>query len=161
MRPIIHNNNNDTTGGTIEYSGTALTMTTGDWFIVLPATNFRRIGDIYNNSAGGIDNFIPAGDFIQWNITPYPNTALTAGSAEIIEDITIASPLATEARVLLKADSEIAWIGHPGLVPTPDYLTCTSNSPLGLFTTVDTSIAFCKYYIKANAIRRIGYRMPS
>ena len=36
IRTITANNNNNTTGGTMTYSGTALTMTQGDYFVVLP-----------------------------------------------------------------------------------------------------------------------------
>jgi hypothetical protein len=57
IRTITHNNNDSGTGGTITYSGAALTMTQGDWFIVLPDTNFCWMGDIYNNYAGNISYY--------------------------------------------------------------------------------------------------------
>ena len=55
MRPITANNNDNSTGGTITYSGSALTLAQGDVFIVLPpATNFRYLGAIYNNPSSDI-----------------------------------------------------------------------------------------------------------
>jgi hypothetical protein len=60
LRTITGNTEN-ATETTITYSGTALSLAAGDWFIVLPATNFRWLGDVYNNSAGNFlwtDNLI-------------------------------------------------------------------------------------------------------
>jgi len=55
LREITANNNDNSTGGTITYSGDALTLAAGDWLIVLPATNFRRLGDIFNNGSSNIE----------------------------------------------------------------------------------------------------------
>jgi len=55
LRDIVHNNNDNGTGGTIEYSGDALTLAQGDWFIVLPpGTNFLRVGDIFNDPSSNL-----------------------------------------------------------------------------------------------------------
>ena len=55
MRVVSANNNNNGTGGTITYTGDALTVAAGDSFIILPSdTNFRLLGDIYNNASSNI-----------------------------------------------------------------------------------------------------------
>lgn len=67
IRTVTANNNNNTTGGTITYSGSALTMTQGDWFIVLPNTNFRYCGMILNDASSNIVRFIKTGNSVIWN----------------------------------------------------------------------------------------------
>ena len=69
IRTISANNNDNATGGTVTYSGTALTMTQGDYFVVLPNTNFRYFGMILNNNSGNIEQFYQKGRFFRW-ITP-------------------------------------------------------------------------------------------
>ncbi len=69
IRTITANNNNNTTGGTITYSGTALTMTQGDYFVVLPNTNFRYLGLVLNNNSGNIEKFHQKGRSFRW-VTP-------------------------------------------------------------------------------------------
>lgn len=61
LRTILHNNNDNGNGGTIEYTGAALALAPGDWFIVLPATNFRRLADVYNDA---VSNFTEIKDLI-------------------------------------------------------------------------------------------------
>ncbi|RLA88132.1 MAG: hypothetical protein DRG58_08820, partial [Deltaproteobacteria bacterium] len=67
IRTITANNNDNGTGGTITYSGSALTMTQGDWFIVLPNTNFRYLGMILNNASSNIERFWKEGNKVTWN----------------------------------------------------------------------------------------------
>jgi len=67
IRTITANNNDNGTGGRITYSGSALTMTQGDWFIVLPYTNFRYLGMILNNNSSNIEQFWKAGNRVNWN----------------------------------------------------------------------------------------------
>ncbi len=66
IRTVTANNNDNSTGGTITYSGSALTMAQGDWFVVLPNTNFRYLGMILNNSAGNIQAFEQKGRSWRW-----------------------------------------------------------------------------------------------
>lgn len=62
IREVSANNNDNTTGGTITYTGSALTVAAGDWFIALPDdTNFRWVGDFYNNASGNISPFYKKG----------------------------------------------------------------------------------------------------
>lgn len=65
-RPVTANNNDDGSNGTISYGGTTLTLAAGDWFVLLPATNFRYLGMIYNNAAGNLEPFWQQGRRWEW-----------------------------------------------------------------------------------------------
>lgn len=58
MRTITANSNGATVPGTVTYSGDALSLSQGDWFIILPPTNFRWIGDVFNSASSNIDSII-------------------------------------------------------------------------------------------------------
>jgi hypothetical protein len=62
MRAITANNSDNGTGGTITYGGSALSLTPGDWFVVLPQTNFRSLGMILNDSSSNLAPFYQEGD---------------------------------------------------------------------------------------------------
>ncbi len=66
IRLITANNNDNETGGTITYSGSNLTMSPGDWFMVLPNTNFRYLGMVYNDAAGNLASFYKVGSRVTW-----------------------------------------------------------------------------------------------
>jgi hypothetical protein len=70
LRTISANNNDNGTGGTITYSGSSLSLAQGDWFIVLPHTNFRWLGDVLNNSFGNIEEFKQRGKRVFWARRP-------------------------------------------------------------------------------------------
>jgi hypothetical protein len=57
MRAITANNDDNGTEGSITYGGTALTLVQGDWGIVLPATNFRYLGMVFNDGSGNLVPF--------------------------------------------------------------------------------------------------------
>lgn len=61
MRTITLNSNGATSPGTVTYSGTALSLSQGDWFIILPSTNFKWLGDVWNNASS---NITEVGDLI-------------------------------------------------------------------------------------------------
>ncbi len=61
IRTITANNNDNGTAGTITYSGTALTLAQGDWLMVLPNTNFRYLGMIFNDAGSNIVRFYKDG----------------------------------------------------------------------------------------------------
>lgn len=61
MRAVTANNGDSGTGGTLTYGGTALTLSPGDWFVVLPDTNFRYLGMVLNNSDGSLEAFYQEG----------------------------------------------------------------------------------------------------
>jgi len=56
VRLITANNPDNGTAGTITYGGSALTLAQGDWFMVLPNTNFRYLGMALN---GSDSNLVP------------------------------------------------------------------------------------------------------
>ena len=106
IRTITANNNNNGTGGTITYSGSALTMTQGDWFIVLPNTNFRYLGMILNNASSNIERFWKEGNEVVWN-TP---VSITTGAIDgyISQDLALKSPI-TARRVFVRAHADYGY----------------------------------------------------
>ncbi len=156
LRTISGNNNDNTTGGTITYGGAALTVAQGDWFIVLPpATNFRIIGEIFNNSSGNIDQTIDTGVVIQWVTESF--THYNAGGL-IAEDIKLFSPLAREARCA----SPGVQVAHPSINydGTLKLMANIVPSSQGDFT-IDIG---CKFGIFCGAggseLYRVAYRKP-
>lgn len=57
MRAITANNSDNGTAGTITYGGSTLTLAQGDWFVVLPNTNFRYLGMILNDGSSNLAPF--------------------------------------------------------------------------------------------------------
>ncbi|MFA5381854.1 MAG: hypothetical protein WC356_01725 [Candidatus Micrarchaeia archaeon] len=90
LRTITANNNNDATGGTVTYSGTALTVAAGDWFIILPNTNFRYLGDVWNDGSSNIRSITQDDNEFKYTATNY-----TAG-----ENVPMCSPMATSFNAL-------------------------------------------------------------
>jgi hypothetical protein len=80
VRPITANNNDNTTGGTVTYGGTALTLAQGDWFIILPPTNFRFLGDVRNNASSNILQFYRVGNHFFYEAEQTLTPAHTAGT---------------------------------------------------------------------------------
>lgn len=56
VRRITANNSDNGTGGSITYGGNTLSLAQGDWFVVLPNTNFRYLGMVFND---GVGNLVP------------------------------------------------------------------------------------------------------
>lgn len=154
MRTIIANNNDDATGGTIEYSGAALSLSAGDWFIVLPPTNFRLIGEIFNNASSNIVGFIDTGNFIQWD-----DAAISCSVSATAFDITLCSPLAKRARATLSKAGAMAFIAHPDVTATWN----VANSVIGddtsanSYGTVDFTLRNCNYVITADLCYAVGW----
>lgn len=110
MRTISANNNDNTTGGTITYTGAALTLAAGDWFVVLPpAVNFRWLGDIFNKSGGDIVMFNQDGNKINF-LEPVLISHIPFPGPSIVEDIRCASPLATSLGAII---GQTMSLGHP------------------------------------------------
>jgi hypothetical protein len=103
LRSITANNNDNSTGGTITYSGAALTVAVGDWFIILPNTNFRYLRSIFNNSASNIITLSQVGDV----------TYQSGTGSGTVENITSCSPLASElyAAVVFSGQGNVGWSG--------------------------------------------------
>ncbi len=62
VRLITANNSDNGTAGTVTYGGDALTLAQGDWFVVLPNTNFRGLGMVLNGSDNNLLPFYQEGD---------------------------------------------------------------------------------------------------
>jgi hypothetical protein len=60
-RPVTANNDDNGTGGTVTYGGSALSLARADWFVVLPETNFRYLGMVFNDDAGNLAPFYQDG----------------------------------------------------------------------------------------------------
>lgn len=158
VRAITANNNDNSTGGTITYSGTALTLAAGDWFVVLPpATNFRLIGDVFNNSSGNLEQFFRLGNAVQ-RVGPITCTPYPGGGAGLMEDIRIASPLAVKCNALITGGSEI---GHPDLGASTDSKSGQSVSGSNANgASVDFYLDFCRYYTRAASIYANSFSYP-
>lgn len=66
-RPITANNNDNASAGAISYSGESLNLFQGDWFIVLPNTNYRYLGMVFNDNNGNLVSFHKVGARVTWN----------------------------------------------------------------------------------------------
>ncbi len=62
MRPIVANNSDNGTAGTLTYSGAPLPLAQGDWFVALPPVNFRYLGMILNDAGGDLAPFFQEGE---------------------------------------------------------------------------------------------------
>lgn len=60
-RLITANNSDNESAGTITYGGSALTLAQGDWFMVLPNTNFRYLGLVLNDGDSNLAPFYQEG----------------------------------------------------------------------------------------------------
>ena len=69
VRLITANNTDNGTAGSVTYGGSALTLAQGDWFIVLPNTNFRYLGMVMNGSDGHMVPFYRDGGHFTY-VTP-------------------------------------------------------------------------------------------
>jgi len=185
MRTILHNNNNNSTGGTIEYSGSTLSASAGDWFFVLPFTNFRFIGTVFNNSSGNIRNFLKIGNRVQ--LLESSQVVIHNG---VSEDISGLCPLATESRmslfrttVPLVGPMDTIKLAHPSdtngfgasseracdldisIALERDYnyviYGITSEITRHLNVTLDSPIQLCKYIINgADSAFVLSYAYP-
>ncbi len=94
LRTVSANNNDDGTGGTITYAGDPLSVAEGDWFIVLPDSNFRWLGDIFNNSAGHLVQFRQNGRRVLWLADVEITRPTDVNRTTVYEDIRACPPLA-------------------------------------------------------------------
>ena len=90
VRGITANNSDNGTGGTITYGGSALSLAQGDWFVVLPNTNFRLLGMILNDSSGNLAPFYQEGNLCCYH-TP-PTLAQGAINGFTAHDLALATP---------------------------------------------------------------------
>jgi hypothetical protein len=156
--------NDVSTDTRITYGGSALTLAAGDWFIILPNTNFRFVGTCFNNSGGNIDNFYRQGNRVTWL-----NASTISGyeTPTVYTDITIACPFATAA--LIAANSNV-WAGLPTVTPhtsaSANYGGSFGNAGSATnYQSVDFPLIFCQYGIFVadgtnNPAVRQGYSYP-
>lgn len=115
VRTISANNNDDGTGGTITYSGDSLSMAAGDWFIILPNTNFRWLLNIFNNPSSNLTKIAQYGDRV--DILDEFSSGVSGGVNEIIQ---LGCPMAVKVGVEAVGTGVIGhWAGsalHAGWV---------------------------------------------
>jgi hypothetical protein len=79
----------------ITYSGTALAVAAGDWFIVLPPTNFRWVGSIFNDYENNKIEFRRLENRVHWlpaSIRGISCTVELSGTGTVIADNRVACP---------------------------------------------------------------------
>jgi hypothetical protein len=70
-RAVTANNDDGGTGGTLTYDGSALSLSQGDWFMILPAANFRHLGMVFNDGEANLAPFDQEGDWTVYR-SPLP-----------------------------------------------------------------------------------------
>jgi len=137
----------------ITYTGAALTVAVGDWFVVLPpATNFRMVGTFFNNSAGNIDPFRRDGNLVSWT------TSLTLSGSG---DVSACCPFATEAVIAIEGNGG----GSPAVLPDwggAAANTYMANPTNGFITGIRFPLYFCEYTLSGamTAAYKYGYVYP-
>jgi hypothetical protein len=132
MRAISANNNDNATSGTITYGGSALSLSQGDWFVVLPKTNFRFLGMILNDSSSNLAPFSQEGGTCFWR-TPR-DLAQGAINGFTAFDLALAAP--PTARRLL---------GYAGATDGSDVrlaISCDGTNPALLLHATPPAAAF-------------------
>ena len=91
----------------ITYTGAALSVAEGDWFLILPPTNFRLVGYFYLNSTGSgeVGKFIHKGN-VFYHLA---EARMSSPSTGIVEDTICAPPTATALGLYTNSVS----LGHP------------------------------------------------
>jgi hypothetical protein len=132
MRAI--SGNDVDTDSRITYTGDALSVAQGDWFMVLPPTNFRLTGYFYLNATGSgeVGKFIHEGNVYHH----LAEARMSSPSTGIVENTICAPPTAT--RLGLYANS--VSLGHPdsggtNIMPFP---ATNEFAEIGILN--------CKYY---------------
>lgn len=160
LRTISANNNDNGTGGTLTYAGDPLTLAQGDWLAVLPATNFRWVGDIYNDNSGNIIPFVKQGPRVSWKA----GLALSGNPAGGWEDTKGMPPLATVLWVAISilAGSQPGGITFPYRAGDPPFSEATYYRGTVPYST-GTAVEFCKYtiYSAVDEMYALGYAYPA
>lgn len=135
MQTIDGNNDDAGTGGQIGYSGAALTVAEGDWFVVFPpATNFRLVGTVYNNAASDLQKFVKTTNRVMWL-----ETVRTIAGANETEEVNSVCPFATRMGFLGSAAFNV---GHPDFTTAPLW-----TQDAGTFAWIPVK-APCKIYVE-------------
>jgi hypothetical protein len=97
VRLITANNNDNDAAGTITYGGSALTLAQGDWFMVLPNTNFRYLGMVLNGSDGNLVPFYQEARFFTY-LTPRQAASGALNGYTLFDLGLLVPPMAREFR---------------------------------------------------------------
>jgi hypothetical protein len=143
---VIDGNDLDTYSR-ISYSGAALSLTQGDWFVILPDTNFRLVGTIYNTSADAILKFVRQG-----NRVVLLESVITAGGTGVIEVVNGICPFASTALLYpLTASSDLGYWDSSAGAGRMEVMT------VRIYTEVP--ILFGKYYMSiTDGAQVLGYK---
>lgn len=90
IRAITANNSDNGTGGTVTYGGSALTLAQGDWFVVLPKTNFGYLGMILNDASSNLVPFYHQGQSCRYRT--YRDLAQGAINGFTAYDLALTAP---------------------------------------------------------------------
>jgi hypothetical protein len=142
----------------LTYSGDALTVAAGDWFIVLPPTNFRFLGSVFNKSSGHLRKFRRLGYDVQW----LDQIALPVfGGPYIGEFIELCCPFATAANVnfAMSTGGEFS-IGHAETSGAYSGQSYAYLAGTGGWIAISFHLEFCKYFHLGNGGYANSYSYP-
>jgi hypothetical protein len=157
MRLITANNDDNDEGGTITYGGSALSLAQGDWFMVLPNTNFRYLGMVFNDDSSNLVPFHQEGNLFYYR-TPREAAFGAINGFTSFDLGLVAPPVARVLRGYAAAtageDVKLA-ISYDGSNPA---LILHGAAPSGTFQGVRGAIPFgcpllegsCLYFDNAN-----------
>lgn len=141
VRSITANNIDNGTAGTIIYDGGTLTLAQGDWFVVLPNTNFRYLGMILNDAAGNLVPFRQGGRSTAYFTPRVLNSGALNGFTVV--DLALAAPptvRVVEGLVASQSGAEVKLaISHDGSAAS---LVLHGAPPTGSFQGVRGSMPF-------------------
>ena len=113
-REITANNTDNDVGGTITYAGAGLTMSQGDWFMIIPPLNCRWVGNALNDPTSNLISFLQQGNEVIWT------TPMTLTNPNGLTDLAgYIDPMATSMTIRLGAGAagatpmEGAYVAHP------------------------------------------------
>ncbi len=89
VRAITANNGDNGAAGTITYDGNSLTLAQGDWFVVLPNTNFRYLGMILNDAGGNLVPFRQEGGSFSYHVPRTLNSGALNGFTAVDLALTV------------------------------------------------------------------------
>jgi hypothetical protein len=151
VRLITANNNDNGTAGTITYGGSALTLAQGDWFMVLPKTNFRYLGMVFNDASSNLAPFYQEGGNFTYRT---PRQAASGGiNGYTLFDLGLVAP--PTARLLrgyatAAAGSEVKLaISYDGTNPA---LILHGAAPAADFQGVRGALPFCCRVLNGNQL---------
>jgi len=151
-RSISGHNTDDGTGGTITYGGTALSVTQGDWFVVLPPnTNFRYLGMAFNEADSNLAPFYQERGLTTWRS---PRTLLTGAiNGYTLTDLALAAP-PTARQILGLASAAAGYdlklaVSYDGSAPA---LVLHGAPPGGDFQGVRGAMPFAAHVLEGHKL---------